>query len=77
MNIQEAVEKAISSKAYIARQKYDDAKAFHKTRIKPTNSYDTCLVYTFDQKGREVHHCKNWNPTAEDLMANDWKVFKE
>ncbi|MFR2994857.1 MW1434 family type I TA system toxin [Sellimonas intestinalis] len=23
---------------------------------------------------KEVHHCKNWNPSAEDLMANDWEL---
>lgn len=77
MNIQEAVRLAIESNGYIARRKCEDEKAFHRTRIKPTNSYATCIIFTFDQEGKKITHCKNWNPTADDLMAEDWEVFKE
>lgn len=77
MNIQMAVKKAIDHNGYIARRKCEDDKSFRVTRIKPTNSYATCIVFTFDQEGKRIASCKNWNPTADDLMAEDWKVFKE
>lgn len=72
MNIVEAVKSAIESGCYITRASIDDEKAFHRTRIKPTNSYGNCIAYTFDQNGNQVHHCKNWNPSADDLMSEDW-----
>lgn len=77
MNIQKAVRKAMEINGYIAREEYDNEKAFHRTRIKPTNSYATCVLHTFDLTGKEISRCKNWNPTAEDLLANDWDVFVE
>ncbi|MDY2812976.1 MAG: MW1434 family type I TA system toxin [Dorea sp.] len=77
MNIQKAVKKAIKKNCYIARKSIDNEMSFHRTRIKPTNSYGACVLYTFDQKGKEINRCKNWNPTAEDLLADDWKIFKE
>lgn len=74
MRISEAVKQAMESGKYIQRETIEgeSGHSFHQTKIKPTNSYGSCIVYTFDQKGKEIHHCKNWNPSAEDLMADDW-----
>lgn len=74
MVISEAVKQAMENGNYIKRETVEGiyALSFHQTKIKPTNSYGFCIVYTFDQKGNEIHHCKNWNPSAEDLMADDW-----
>ncbi|MCI6467034.1 MAG: DUF2829 domain-containing protein [Faecalicatena sp.] len=74
MNIQEVVEAAIKEDKYIERTMFENESAYHKLKIKPTNSSAKCIVYTFDQKGNQAHHCKNWQPTAEDLMATDWKL---
>lgn len=74
MYIQEAVKQAIEKRKYIERIKFGNQTASHVLKINPTNSSCACMVYTFDRKGKEVHHCKNWNPTAEDLMADDWEL---
>ncbi len=74
MKISEAVKLAVEQGKYIQREDIEgeNGSSFHQTKIRPTNSYGACIVYTFDQKGNEIHHCKNWNPSAEDLMASDW-----
>lgn len=77
MKISEAVKRAVEEGKYIQREGIEGLfnKSFHQTKIKPTNSYASCIVYTFDQKGNEIRHCKNWNPSAEDLMADDWVLI--
>ena len=74
MKISEAVQLAMKNGKYIQRETIEGTigSSFHPTKIKPTNSYGFCIVYTLDEKGNEIHHCKNWNPSAEDLMADDW-----
>lgn len=74
MNIQEAVAEAVKEEKYIERKKFVNESAYYRLKIKPTNSSATCIAYSFNREGEEVHHCKNWNPTADDLMANDWKL---
>ncbi len=74
MKICEAVKEAMEKDKYIQREIVDGAVGYslHQTKIKPTNSYGACIIYTFDKKGNEINHCKNWNPSADDLMAGDW-----
>ena len=74
MYIHEAIAKAVKEEKYIERKKFENETAYRKLKIKPTNSSAHCMAYTFDQNEIEVHHCKNWNPSAEDLMANDWEL---
>lgn len=73
MFIHEAVTLAMREDGFIRRTGVDNANAYHATKIKPTNSYANCIVYTFDSNGKEIHHCKNWNVSADDLMADDWE----
>lgn len=75
MFIHEAVKKAMEKKCFISRKTIDNEYSFRLTRIKPTNSYANCIVYTFEKDGKEISHCKNWNPSAEDLIANDWVLI--
>lgn len=44
--------------------------------IRPTNSYDTCRLILM-RAGRAERACRWWNPTADDLMADDWIVIRE
>lgn len=74
MYIHEAVNQAMKEGKYIDREKFQNETAYYKLKVKPTNSSAMCMAYTFDQNGKEVHHCKNWNPTAEDLTADDWRL---
>ena len=38
-------------------------------RIQPTNSPDGCIV----ESDVETETRRRWNPTADDLMADDWE----
>lgn len=75
MKIQKAVKKALEVDGFIARKSIYKESGTCKTVIKPTNSYDTCIIMTIE-KGREIKSSRNWNPTVDDLSANDWKVIK-
>lgn len=75
MNIQEAVKKAVEENAVICRERAllrpDDVNGY----IKPTNSYDTCLLI-IRSGGKTTGGSRCWNPTADDLMADNWMVKK-
>lgn len=75
MKIQKAVKKALEVDGFIARKSIYKESGTCKTVIKPTNSYDTCIIMTIE-KGREIKSSRNWNPTVDDLLATDWKVYK-
>lgn len=76
MYIQDAVKQAISSNAKVYREKVNRDSGIKKMYIKPTNSYDACVVMILEDK-KEVSSCRNWNPTADDLMSDDWELFTE
>ena len=75
MTIQKAIQIALEIDGFIARKSIYKESGTCKTVIKPTNSYDTCIIMTIE-KGREIKSSRNWNPTVDDLSANDWKVIK-
>lgn len=76
MNIQEATKKAMEEDAYITRRENQRYSGYSRIGvIKPSNSHDTCAIMTLDEKGRTENYCRNWNPTADDLMADDWYVI--
>lgn len=66
MKISEAVEKALKNNTPIVRKELP-----YGTKIYPTNSSDCCFVLS-DDKSRQPVRC--WNPTANDLVADDWEV---
>lgn len=75
MDIRTATEKAVERNLYITR----NAKGHWRfIRIKPTNSIYCCIAYVSEkyqkQKGKKIAPGKRWQPTAEDLIANDWIV---
>lgn len=41
--------------------------------ITPTNDMDCCTVRLI-LDGKEVSRCRCWNPTADDLIADDWEM---
>lgn len=75
MNIQEAVKIAIKTDSVMYRDTSRRDYADRYATIKPTNSYDACILIA--NQGQKRKSCRHWNPTADDLMANDWKVAKE
>jgi len=73
MNIQEAVKKAMESGGLTYRKSIQRADGRRQSFIQPTNSYDTCFIVTYCD-GKAIVSCRNWNPTGDDLAANDWEV---
>lgn len=73
MFINEAVEQSMKNGTLIYRKKYNDA-INTKAYILPSNSYETCMVLVF-REGKYERGSRCWNPTADDLMADDWEIF--
>lgn len=76
MYIHEAVREAMKDNALIIRTSARETKSDIYGAIRPTNSYDTCLLVVM-KGGRIDRVCRSWNPTADDLIADDWTVVKE
>lgn len=70
MKIDEAVRRAIKENATIKRKSTGESN----TRIKPTNTYDCCIIFTVGSNQRQSRY---WNPTADDLIADDWQVINK
>lgn len=71
MNIQDAVKQALKEDKYI-RRKSINSDIESQVLIKPTNSYDCCVVLIIrEEENRQSRH---WNPTTDDLMTDDWEI---
>lgn len=66
MNIVEAIKEALPKGKGIARKAWNDT--WLDTVIIPTNSSECCIVTTFGKHSS----APRWNPTADDLTADDW-----
>lgn len=42
--------------------------------VQPTNSYERCKLIVFNEDGIRSSRC--WNPTQEDLVADDWELLR-
>ena len=72
MFIHEAIEKSLKENKEICRESARDVHADVFATIRPTNSYEACIL-VINQKDTKKS-CRNWNPTADDLIADDWIV---
>ena len=74
MTIQEAIKARTAEKPYIAREKWRSewtGELVPYSRIEPTDSPSHCL--TFPERGPSLMKpYRNWIPSLEDVMANDW-----
>mgnify|MGYP005943250345 CR=1 FL=1 len=75
--ISEAVKKAVKKNRLIARKKFLNRNSVKITAIKPTNSYDTCILVSYDKDTKKTRMCRAWNPTQDDLIASDWKLLSK
>lgn len=73
MDIKEAVKKALRTDGVIYRKSVRPEGEATYGVIKPTNSYDSCMMIVVS-RGMPQRSCRAWNPTADDLMADDWEV---
>ncbi|PMD71464.1 Thoeris anti-defense Tad2 family protein [Companilactobacillus nuruki] len=67
MNIRKAIIKARAKQKGITRQKWMPYAA----TIIPTNTSSCFILVPFDEDDRIG---RRWNPTAEDILANDWQI---
>ena len=75
MYIHEAVKRALEIDGVIYRKSEREPIGKYKrscfTMIKPSNGYECCRVLVF-RDGELDYTWRHWNPTADDLMAEDW-----
>lgn len=64
MNIKEAIEESLKTKKMIAR------RSISQIAFVPTND-PQCLIMLVDIKNRRLPG-KGWQPSAQDLIADDW-----
>lgn len=76
MKIDEAVKKAMEINGYICRNN-KEWKRGQRVLIKPTNSYECCILVIFRREMPQGDSRSWWNPTAEDLMTDEWEVVKD
>ena len=77
MYIHEAVKIALEENKIIIRASAKEPESEVYAVIRPTNSYDACMLIVRGHKDSYVRACRCWNPTADDLMADDWTVITE
>lgn len=76
MYIHEAVKKAQREKGVIYRTSIKSKEQDRYAVIKPTNSYEYCIVIIC--KNREIERSSRaWNPTADDLVSDDWECLRD
>lgn len=75
MYLHEAVKEAMKTNGLIYRKEtVQNSDGVLQGAIRPTNTYDTCiLVVLEDEKIKKSYRA--WNPTADDLMADDWMLW--
>lgn len=73
MYIHEAVKEAMENGKMIYRVSTMQTNGARHGAIKPTNTYDECILIVMED-GEPKRSCRAWNPTADDLMADDWEI---
>lgn len=74
MHIHEAVKEALKNDGLIYRKSAKREEQDRYAAIKPTNSYETCILIVFVD-GKPERSARSWNPTANDLAADDWECL--
>ncbi len=72
MFIHEAVLARSATKPFIRRRAWGyltDRPESAVVKIQPTNTPDCCIIMSAIRK----EPCRGWQPTAEDLVADDWE----
>lgn len=76
MHIHEAVKKAVEEDKLIARKAFAGSDDDVYAAIRVSNSYETCRIVVID--GNQITRtCRCWNPSQDDLTADDWIVIPE
>ena len=75
MYLRDVVIESLETGRAIYRKSCLHGEADRSVLIKPTNSYDCCQIIVVDCG--KARGSRNWNPTADDLLADDWEIIKE
>lgn len=75
MNLIEATREAMRTGQGMTRFKERLEKGNRVGVIKPGNSHDACGIASVEKKV-VTGWWRNWNPTADDLMADDWELVE-
>lgn len=68
MNIHEAAKRAVATGGYMVCSRWPFIA------VKPTDTSDCCIGY--DATRRDKAPGKRWQPQAEDLILDDWRVVR-
>lgn len=71
MNIIEATQKALECDGYITRRYFGDMLV---SALKPTNTHDCYILFSMVRTNKTA---RCWNPTADDILCNEWEVVTE
>lgn len=75
MYIHEAIQARTEDRPFIRRKKWVDPLATVRcARLIPTNSPNRILIDTRISSRTTNALCRGWEPTAEDLVADDWET---
>lgn len=74
MNISDAAKIAAAEDGVIQRRKERDSHPENYIRL--TNSSDGCIVMKIGSGGEVEDFCRRWNPGDDDLLAEDWEVYR-
>lgn len=72
MNIQEAIDIALPKGTAISRKKWQ--KEERMLWVIPTNT-SACMILLSNAEPIEQKLLLGWQPTAEDLQADDWGTY--
>lgn len=73
MLIQDAIKARTADKPFIVRKRWQEeygGYAWKGCKILPTSTPDYCLIMS----GYSRNPCRGWEPSAEDLLADDWEI---
>lgn len=74
MNISDAIKITVAKDGVIKRGK--DKDSYPKTYLRPTNSSNGCIVIQIGSNGEMEDFGRRWNPGDDDLLAEDWEVYR-
>lgn len=75
MYIHEAIKARTADKPFIIRTSWNDELgpcSKWTAKIMPSNTPDCCLIVTTVSANGKTP-CRGWQPTAGDLIAEDWE----
>ncbi|MDO4451363.1 MAG: hypothetical protein Q4B89_00865 [Lachnospiraceae bacterium] len=75
MYIHEATAEAMKINGFISRETTATTGEVYAV-AKQTNSYNACFMFVC-RNGKMEFGGELWNPTVEDLIADDWEVLRD